>query len=278
MHSKQIELPRLRISTLTYVGVLASLVAAYGMLAVWKENSPYAAVADMPSEFHSTLSLVLGCLLVFRTNTAYNRWWEARTLWGTLVNVSRNLAAKLTDLVEVPQREAAEARQIIVAFGYALRDHLRDERPAELPSGVPELSDGVQHVPLHLARELYRRLKDWRKAGYLDGDELRVVDEELNQFLHVCGGCERIRRTRLARSYRRFARQCVLLFLLTLPWGIVNEFQWWTIPVTGLLAYFMLGLEVVAGHVEEPFGFDDDDLALDDICGAIKTSVGEVVP
>jgi putative membrane protein len=110
----------------------------------------------------------------------------------------------------------------------------------------------------------------------IDGDELRAIDAEALRLMDICGGCERIQRTRVIRSYRVFARQCVVMFLLTLPWGIVEDFGWWTVPMTMLTAYFMLGMEIVAEHVEEPFGYDDDDLDLDSLCRTISQSVSEV--
>jgi putative membrane protein len=92
-------LPTIKLSrTLTQVALLALTVAAYGALAVWKERTVYHELGDIPAEIHAALTLVLGWLLVFRTNTAYNRWWEARTLWGGLVNACRNLAAKLAPM------------------------------------------------------------------------------------------------------------------------------------------------------------------------------------
>ena len=78
------------------------------------------------------------------------------------------------------------------------------------------------------------------------------------------------------RSYRVFSRQCILLFLLTFPWGIISDFGWWTIPLTTITAYFMIGMEVVAEHVEEPFGIDEDDLDLEGICNTIEHSVKEI--
>ena len=94
--------------------------------------------------------------------------------------------------------------------------------------------------------------------------------------MDICGGCERIHRTRIVGSYRTFARQCVLLFLLTLPWGIAHDFGWWTIPITIMSSYFMLGLEIVAEHVEEPFGLDEDDLDLDGMSIKIRQSIEEI--
>jgi putative membrane protein len=104
---------------------------------------------------------------------------------------------------------------------------------------------------------------------------LRVIDAELQELMDVCGACERIRNTRIVASYRAFARQCVLLFLATFPWGIAHDFRLWTIPLTIITAYFMLGLETVAEHIEEPFGLDEDDLDLDVLCETIERTVDQ---
>jgi putative membrane protein len=114
------------------------------------------------------------------------------------------------------------------------------------------------------------------ELGNIDGQHLIVIDEDLRKLLEIVGGCERIRNTRLARSYRAFARQCVFLYLATLPWGIVHNFGWWTVPLTAILSYFMLGLETVAEHTEEPFGMDEDDLDLEGMCRTIDASVTEI--
>lgn len=132
------------------------------------------------------------------------------------------------------------------------------------------------HVPQALADNIYAVLGEAKSSGRIDGDELRVLDAELLRLLDVCGGCERIKKTRIVKSYRIFARQCVLLFLATLPWGIVHDFRWLTIPLTMISAYFMLGLETVAEHVEEPFGYDEDDLDLEGLCTTIEDSVRDV--
>lgn len=262
--------------TLSYVSFLAVLVGLYSVLPVWKEHSRFADIGDAPSQVHAALTLVLGWLLVFRTTTAHARWWEARTLWGGLVNASRNLAIKFTQLVQLPLEELSEARRDLVAFPFSLRDHLRDEDNLKSHAGFEQRSESVAHVPSYLVALRYEALRRWKRAGWIDGDELRVLDRELALYLDICGGCERIRRTRIIGSYRLFARQCVIAFLLTLPWGIVNDFLWWTIPITTITAYFMLGLEIVAEHVEEPFGRDEDDLDLDGICKTIESSLTEI--
>ncbi len=263
-------------STLKQVALLALIMGGYSCLAMWKEHSPYRHFADMPSDIHAAFSLVLGALLVFRTNTAYARWWEARTLWGGLVNASRNLAIKVTTLTQLAESDLATVRSLLIAFPIGLRNHLRDN-----VSSIEQIDDEIRalrcdHLPLGIAREIYVVMSGGLADRKLDGDILRVIDQDLAKLMDICGGCERIHRTRIVGSYRTFARQCVLLFLLTVPWGIAHDFGWWTVPITIMTSYFMLGLEIVAEHVEEPFGMDEDDLDLDTLCVKIRQSIEEI--
>ena len=81
------------------IGSIALAMGLYALFPVVKEYTSYASIGDTPSDLHAALSLVLGWLLVFRTNAAYARWWEARTLWGSLINCSRNLAIKIQEFL-----------------------------------------------------------------------------------------------------------------------------------------------------------------------------------
>jgi ion channel-forming bestrophin family protein len=276
MQFRDVITPLVASKTLGYVAGLAIALGAYSLLAIGKEYTQFAEAGTMPSQLHAALSLVLGCLLVFRTNTAYNRWWEARTLWGTLVNASRNTAIKLHHLARISSDDLGHARSLLVALPVALKHHLRDESQ-QLPESVKQLSGYAAHVPQALMNQLYGIVARAKRSGAIDGQDLLVLDTELTRFLDVCGGCERIQRTRIVTSYRTFARQCILLVLLTLPWGVAHDFGWWTLPLTIIVSYFMIGLETVAEHVEEPFGYDEDDLDLDGICRAIESSVNEIL-
>lgn len=263
-------------STLTQVTIYAILVGAYGSLAVVKEYSPLKDMGDTPSGVQAGLTLVLGALLVFRTNSAYARWWEARTLWGGLVNSCRNLSVKTARLVELPADTRDTFRKLIIAFPYILKDHLRGDSSLERIQGLIGHSAALHHVPSALVGKLYSDAGRLKREGRIDGNELRILDFDLNRLLDITGGCERIRNTRLVRSYRIFSRQCILLYLVTFPWGIVSDFGLWTIPLTGISAYFMIGMETVAEHIEDPFGDDEDDLDLDALCATIDRSVNEI--
>lgn len=126
--------------TLVYVFWLALLAGVYAVIPTASEYSKYHQIFDQPSEIHAALSLVLGWLLVFRTNTAYNRWWEARTLWGALVNASRNLAIKAKNLGNLSDSDRERIQTSLIAFPVALQCHLRDEIETKLPQGIRTLA------------------------------------------------------------------------------------------------------------------------------------------
>jgi putative membrane protein len=263
--------------TLSRVATYAGLVSAYAVIPAWfNDREKLAILAGVPSDIHAALTLVLGWLLVFRTNTSYGRWWEARTLWGALVNTMRNLSLKLVNLIDVPNEDLSRLRKILCVFAPVLKDHLRDGALLDDAEVLGEIKEMPRHVPNFLVSRIYSQLREWKNSGAIDGQQLIVIDEDLRKLLEIVGGCERIRNTRLARSYRAFARQCVLLYLVTLPWGIVHNFGWWTVPLTAILSYFMLGLETVAEHTEEPFGMDEDDLDLEAMCRTIDASISEI--
>lgn len=260
--------------TLLHVAFYSLLVGLYSVFAALTSYSEYHAVAEIPSEIHAGLSLVLGLLLVFRTNTAYARWWEARTLWGGLVNACRNLSIKISRLARIDMDDRRECHALITTFPNVLMEHLREGVD---PDRFPVFQgERPSHPPGEIVSRIYQLIATWKQSERIDGDELRVIDSEAQELLDICGGCERIRRTRIARSYRIFARQCVFLFLVTFPWGISADFGFWTIPMTIITAYFMIGLETVAEHIEEPFGKDEDDLNLEGLCDTIDRSVSEI--
>ena len=260
--------------TLLGIATLAVLAGVYAAFCVWLELLIAPRFSGRTPNFHVTLSLVLGLLLVFRTNAAYARWWEARILWGSLVNTSRNLAVKIVTIpVAASKNEIDDAGRLVLAFPYALRDRLRNT----VSNDVPAEFDDAAHKPGAIVKRLYQLFTGWRREGHIDGADLRILDAEATKLLEICGACERILGTRMTRSYRRFARQCVALFLMILPWEMAVTIEWWTAPMVAVIAYFMIGLEVVAEHVEEPFGHDEDDLDLDGLCATIDRTAGEIL-
>jgi putative membrane protein len=250
----------LRKAALVSVGV-----GLYCLLPLWKENSAFHGLADHASIVYSGPEVLLGLLLVLRSNAAYQRWWEGRTLWGKLVNISRNLVIKAETLVEISADDQSQLREHVQQFAVELKEHLRTD-PTLPPAG-----DG--HPPNQRMRQIYALLNSWRTQGLLSDDLMRVFDSEAREFLEVCGGCERIQKTPLAKSYRLFLYQGIALMLALLPWSLVNEIGVWAIPLTMVHAYILIGLQVLSGTVEDPFGTESDDLDLDGISLAIANTL-----
>lgn len=231
----------------------------------------------LTATFHTLLGLMLGTLLVFRTNTAYDRWWEGRKLWGQLVNECRNFAVKIATCVRAESRDKSAIAERLAAFAVALKDHLRGGCRLQQVPGYENSPDNPEHVPSYITKQIYERLERWRQAEQLGGFELLFLDRHASSLMDICGGCERIRKTPIALGYRRFIRQAIGVYLVTLPWGIVDLLGYWDAPIVMVVGYLMIGIEVLAEDIEEPFGTDSDDLPLDDICKTIDRSVREIV-
>lgn len=263
-------------SVLKRVLLWSIVMAAYSGLAVWKESGEYALYADVPPGLEAALSVAFGLLLAFRVNRAFDRWWEGRILWGTLVNACRNFAVKANAVVKDRDESVDRLRRLLTAYPYALKSHLRngvDRHQLELDAGEPI---EAKHVPSAIVSRLYSIMNAWKEEGRIQYGEFRMLDREAKVLLDVCGGCERIRDTPIAPSYRTILSHAIVLYMLSLPWGIVNEFGWWTIPLVFVATYFIIGAQSLADHIEHPFVNDGDGLQLGQICQSIESSVNEI--
>ena len=252
------------------VAALAVYAALVELLAVYVNLE----VTAVGAQFQGFLGLVLGLLLAFRTNTSYDRWWEGRRLWGQLINDCRNLAIKVQTCVRANEEDKQRVGRWLIDFAFALKEHLRgNARLADLPGFHGFAEDEPQHVPAFISARIYQQFETWRQNDQLGGFELLFLDHHAAALMNVCGACERIQRSPISLSYRWFIRQSIAIYILALPWGLVQSFGWWTVPTVAMLAYFMIGVEMIAEAVEDPFGVDEDDIMLDDLCRNIERSV-----
>jgi putative membrane protein len=264
-------------SALSRVWYWALVVGAYSAVPVVVGVTPWIERFDPVSIIDAIIALILGFILMFRINRAYERWWEARTLWGKLVNVSRNLAIKAKTLTEPDDMERRRLRTLIVGFSSALKLHLRGRaRLAEVP-GFESTADEPDHVPGYVVEQLYGVFSAWRSAGRIAAPDLWVLDREAREFLEIGGGCERIQNTLMSQSFPSLARQALVLYLLYLPWSLAPDYGAATIPMVIVATYFVIAAEGIAHYVERPFGQEDDHLDLDSICAGIDASVSEIL-
>ena len=261
------------------LGMVLVAVALYcvsaGLVVRWYEIRPL----ELGTAASLINTLILSMLMSFRNSVAYQRWWEARGLWGQLTNDSRNLAAKCAAYVPADVLVRSGVGLLLASFAEALKRHLRDEAPKlrELPGFEHETAD-PPHVPLYLARRLFAVIGEWKRDGHIDRGVLRALDDHARGLLDVCGGCERIKNTPLSASYKGLLRTGLILNVLAEPWLTVPEIGFWGLPVFLLVCFFLFGVELIDSIVEEPFGHERDDLDLDRYCRTIRDGVEASVP
>ncbi|MFD2569958.1 bestrophin family protein [Spirosoma soli] len=244
-------------------------------------------LADNPhlknfSLLHTLLSFVISMLLVFRTNTAYDRWWEGRKLWGSLVNNSRNLALKLHQLLGP---EDAETRQFFQAmipnFAFSLKNHLRHQSTEKEFAPSPSFSlSNLQlneHVPQQIALAIFGKINDLQRQGTLLPEHLLLLNTEVQSLMDICGACERIRNTPIPYSYSSFIKKFIFTYCITLPLGYVSNLHYLVIPFVMFVFYVLASLEIIAEEIENPFGMDANDLPVDTICQGIQQTVSQAL-
>lgn len=230
------------------------------------------------SLMHTLLSFVISMLLVFRTNTAYDRWWEGRKLWGSLVNNSRNMALKLDQLLDTTQTEDRQFfRAMIPNFAFALKNHLRQQSVehdfTETSSFSIQNLRLNEHVPQQIALVIFGRINELQRRGILLPEHIIILNPEVQSLMDICGACERIKNTPIPFSYSAFIKKFISMYCLTLPIGYVSSLHYLVIPLVVFVFYVLASLEIIAEEVENPFGTDANDLPLDTICRGIQKTV-----
>ncbi len=264
---------RILLPTIISIGVYAGIVV---LLEVHFLNI----TTKNPTVMHSILGFVLSMLLVFRTNTAYDRWWEGRKIWGSFVNNSRNLALKVSALVP-NEKDRNEIKLLIVNYLYSTKNHLRDTYVQEefMPTEQITISDfaDAKHRPNLIAKSLYAKIYALHGKQSLSNEHLFILNEELRSFTDNCGACERIKNTPIPYSYNIFLKKMIFLYVMTLPLFFASEFKYTTVPITMIVLYVFASIEIIAEEIEDPFGLDDNDLPLDNVCSNVKNNLNEIL-
>ena len=240
----------------------------------WVQNIPI---------MHSLLSFVISMLLVFRTNTAYDRWWEGRKLWGQLVNNSRNLALKLAGILDNSDEESRKFfRRTIPIYAFSLKQHLQSKVTLYMLDDKedkyikPEI-DPEKHVPNQVAKLMFAKVNDLYISKKITGDQLIVLNLELMSFTDICGACERIKNTPIPYSYSSFIKKFILAYVVTLPLGYVFSLGYYAAPIVTFIFYVLASLELIAEEIEEPFGTDANDLPMGKLSSNIQKHVEELI-
>ncbi len=237
---------------------------------------------QMNTSIFSLLGVILSIFLVFRTNSAYDRWWEARKQWGALVNNTRNFAIYVQSMF--PQ-EDKEVRRFfgkhISNFCLALVEHLRDgvklDKLIYLSDEERVEYESKGHIPNHIALQLFERLAEAHRTGEINEGDYINIKAQHQSLLDILGACERIKKTPIPFSYAVYLKIFITAYGLLLPFALVNTFHLSAIPISMFIFFALLGVELLGEEIEDPFGLDCNDLPTGDIAHTIKGNVFEIL-
>ena len=257
------------------IWVMLSL-AVYSGLVIYLEMEVFR-MQFTSTIMHSLLGFVISLLLVFRTNTAYDRWWEGRKQWGALVNVCRNMLLKVYSK-PLSSGSKNKMKQMVAAYPYILKEHLRETSHKEKVDLLPEfvVNKSPIHVPNNLAFHMQVQVEAWKQEGDLSESAYLALLEDCNRFTDICGACERIKKTPIPYSYNIFIKKFIFIYIVTMPLGFAGAFGYWTIMITVFTFYTLASLELIAEEIEDPFGLDSDDLPTDELAATIAINADEI--
>ena len=252
-----------------YAGIVAYLEIEY--FKIDKDSS----IRNI-SLIHTLLGFVLSMLLVFRTNTAYDRWWEGRKLLGKMVNDSRNLAIKLHAILPEDDKENRDFfKKYLCFFPHLLSRHLsKQSTKMELAQDQQHTEvEQLPHPPNALIWRIRNQVQKLYREGGITGDQLIILDTQLSGFLDVCGGCERIKNTPIPYSYSSFTKKFIVIYVITLPIAYAMSIGYMMTFLTVFVFYVLMSLEVLAEEIEEPFNNEENDLPMELIAQNIERNI-----
>jgi ion channel-forming bestrophin family protein len=259
-------------------------VAVFGLIsvAITALSDPREALPVGP---HEVAGAVMGLFLVLRTNAGYDRWWEARRLWGGIVNQSRNLAIQALSYGPGDPCWRAEVIRWTIAFAHVSCRELRGERT--IPEVAALLGEDqatriarASHMPDVVARGIGRLLRQAYEAGEMSDFAFHLIERERASLIDHLGGCERILKTPLARVYSIKIRRFVFMFLVSLNFAMLDKFEsnWMVPPFSVLIAYPILSLDMIGVELQNPFSTRNlGHLPLDDICRTIESNLTDLL-
>lgn len=232
---------------------------------------------------HSLVGVALGLLLVFRTNASYDRFWEGRKAWGSLINESRNIGRQ--SQIFLAQDPELFRRTIIwtVVFSHALMNRLRGSEnlgSAESLLSVEEreLVTKSKHYSFACSIQISQVLDEARRAGLISDYIFGILDQNVQLLVDYLGICERICKTPLPFAYVVHLRRAMVLYCYSLPFALVEGIGWLAPLGVLIISYVFYGIEEIGVEIENPFGFDENDLSLEEHCETIQNDLLFLLP
>lgn len=237
---------------------------------------------EVPTTVHTLTGVALSLLLVFRTNASYDRFWEGRKMWGSIINESRNLGRSASVVLRSSPRHLESVVYWTIAFCYSAMHELRGKEglgpiAEKLPPKEVQSAIAAHQTPLAVARRITYHLESARASGVISDVVFASLDANVQQLIDYIGGCQRIHRTPLPFAYVVHLRRALILYCFSLPIALVKDFGYWTVLWTLFVTYVFAGIEEIGVEIEDPFGEDENDLPVDGFCHTIESNLLELL-
>ena len=258
---------------LIYISLLAALII---MLLHLLSKDHQDLLSDYTKELtaiYSLIGFVMSLLLLFRTNGAYDRWWEGRKLWGAIVNDCRSGFLKITTRIS-NEEDKKEFARLFSLYIYNAKNNLRANKNNLVFQKYEDPSK--DNSPVQVMKLIHIKLRELEKQGELSQGDLIQIDANLNGLIASLGGCQRIKNTPIPFSYSIFIKKFIFIYVITLP-IVFFHFDYWAVLITAFVFYALVSMEVLAEEIEDPFGTDANDLPLDQICQTIKQDLNNII-
>lgn len=260
------------------------IITVFSIAVYYLKGNIYDHKVHLNPTIFTLIGLALAIFMGFCNSASYDRFWEGRKLWGLLVIETRSLTRQIFSLVNDLSPEAKTEKQKIVkmiaAFCWSLNHQLRDKEGTEhlsrllSPEQVEQLK-GKKFIPSIILGFIADWLNEQNRKGNIDTIVLTSMDQQLNQFSNISGGCERIYNTPLPFAYSVLLHRTVYLYCFWLPFGLVDSLGWMMPLIVLLISYTFIALDAIIQEIGEPFGEEENDLALNSICRTIEFSIFE---
>ncbi len=268
---------------------MVRIVRAVGVMGVYSlvvcviiEQLGWDEYVMLNTSIFSLLGVILSIFLVFRTNSAYDRWWEARKQWGALVNNTRNFAIYVDSMYPEEDQDTRHWMAVHISnFCLALVEHLREgtklDKLVYLPKEERAAYENKDHVPNYISQQLFKKLAADHRSGTLNEGDYINIKAQHQSLLDILGACERIKKTPIPFSYAVYLKMFITAYGILLPFALVTSFHFAAVPLAMLLFFALLGVELLGEEIEDPFGLDCNDLPTGDIAHTIKKNVFEIL-
>ncbi|WP_114820919.1 bestrophin family protein [Chryseobacterium sp. KLBC 52] len=271
-------------SVLKKIVVQLSIITLFSLAIYFFKGKIFDYKVHLNPTIFTLIGLALAIFMGFCNSASYDRFWEGRKLWGLLVIETRSLTRQILSLVNDSSPQAKEEKERIIklisAFSWSLNFQLRDKSGTEhlerlLSSEQLEQVKNKKFIPNIILGFIADWLNEQNKKGNIDTIVMTSMDHQLNQFSNISGGCERIYNTPLPFAYSVLLHRTVYLYCFWLPFGLVDSLGWMMPLIVLLISYTFIALDAIIQEIGEPFGEEENDLALNSICRTIEFSIFE---